>query len=102
MELRAGNSWPLMGFDCDVPEKLLGSTLARAKADYIEREGKYERAAGEWREASSTHLDWMRLKRVALSSCAWAICAAVMSGRRLSLASTASFCPCAAARFNQA
>ena len=21
LELRAGNSWPLMGFDCDVPEK---------------------------------------------------------------------------------
>ena len=23
LELRAGNSWPLMGFDCDVPEKVL-------------------------------------------------------------------------------
>ena len=31
LELRAGNSWPLMGFDCDVPEKVLGSTLARGK-----------------------------------------------------------------------
>ena len=29
----------------------------------------------------------MRLKRVALSFCAWAICAAVMSGRRESLIS---------------
>ena len=26
LELRAGNSWPLMGFDCDVPEKVRRST----------------------------------------------------------------------------
>ena len=29
LELRAGNSWPLMGFDCDVPETVLDA-LVRA------------------------------------------------------------------------
>ena len=28
LELRAGNSWPLMGFDCDVPEKVLEALYA--------------------------------------------------------------------------
>ena len=28
LELRAGNSWPLMGFDCDVPEKVLDALYA--------------------------------------------------------------------------
>ena len=28
LELRAGNSWPLMGFDCDVPEKVLEALVS--------------------------------------------------------------------------
>ena len=28
LELRAGNSWPLMGFDCDVPEKVLDALVS--------------------------------------------------------------------------
>ena len=28
LELRAGNSWPLMGFDCNVPEKVLEALYA--------------------------------------------------------------------------
>ena len=28
LELRAGNSWPLMGFDCDVPEKVLETLVS--------------------------------------------------------------------------
>ena len=28
LELRAGNSWPLMGFDCDVPEKVIDALYA--------------------------------------------------------------------------
>ena len=28
LELRAGNSWPLMGFDCDVPETVLDALYA--------------------------------------------------------------------------
>ena len=36
LELRAGNSWPLMGFDCDVPEKVLDALVP---ADTAERRG---------------------------------------------------------------
>ena len=28
LELRAGNSWPLMGFDCDVPEKVIDALFS--------------------------------------------------------------------------
>ena len=28
LELRAGNNWPLMGFDCDVPEKVIDALYA--------------------------------------------------------------------------
>ena len=28
LELRAGNSWPLMGFDCDVPETVIDALYA--------------------------------------------------------------------------
>ena len=28
LELRAGNSWPLMGFDCDVPETVIEALYA--------------------------------------------------------------------------
>ena len=47
--------------------------------------------------ADLTHSEGlMRSKRVALSSCARAICSAVIRGRTTSLASAAFLCPCSA------